>query len=101
MEGVWGHKPGVNNVLSGPPAGRWFPNYCPLALSQRNPNGPTRVRLGILRLLRAPLRPLACSELAGAAEAVPTSSLQSPPSLVVPLAPTNTPVPKQLGLKRG
>lgn len=74
MEGVWGHKPGVNNVLYGPPAGRWFPNYCPLALSQRNPNGPTRVRLSILRLLWTPLRESCVLRAGRAAGVVPPVS---------------------------
>lgn len=101
MEGVWGHKPGVNNVLYGPPAGRWFPNYCPLALSQRNPNGPTRVRLSILRLLWTPLRE-SCVLRAGRAAGVVPPCLSSHHDLwLSPLVPTNTPVPKQLGLKRG
>lgn len=99
MEGVWGHKPGVNNVLYGPPAGRWFPNYCPLALSQRNPNGPTCVSiLGLLcTLLRA-----SCILRAGRAPVEVPPCVSSHHDLwLSPLAPTNTPVPKQLGLKRG
>lgn len=101
MEGIWGHKPGVNNVFYGPPTGGSFliiAHYrylCEIQMAQHKegsafPDSSTLHSQSLL-VLRADR----------AAVGISTLSLQEPRSLIDSLAPISIPVPKRLGLKWG